>query len=41
SITDLPDQLKNYIRLLESSLEVPISYVSVGPDRRQTLVNDK
>ena len=40
SITDpqtLPSQLTDYIRFLEQSLEVPVSIVSVGPDRISTL----
>jgi adenylosuccinate synthase len=32
-----PDALKNYVAYLEQKLEVPITVVSVGPDRNQTL----
>ncbi len=32
-----PDALKNYVSYLEEALEVPITVVSVGPDRKQTL----
>lgn len=34
---DLPKALRDYIDALESYLEVPVSYVSVGPDRKQIL----
>ncbi len=33
----LPKELEDYIRFLEGELEVPISIVSVGPDRTQTI----
>ena len=33
-----PKELTNYISYLESELQVPISIVSVGPDRSQTIV---
>ncbi len=37
SYTDLPDVAKKYVDYLENYLEVPITRVSVGPDRAQTL----
>ncbi len=40
-ITDLdhiPEKLKAYISFLETELQVPIKYLSVGPDRKQTLI---
>jgi adenylosuccinate synthase len=36
---DAPQPLKNYVTYLEEKLEVPITVVSVGPDRKQTLLN--
>jgi len=39
SINDAPMELKAYVEYLEQKLEVPISVVSVGPDRTQTLEN--
>lgn len=39
SYDDAPDALKKYVQYLEQKLEVPISVVSVGPDRTQTLNN--
>ena len=38
SIDEIPSQLKDYISYLETELKVPIKYLSVGPDRSQTLV---
>lgn len=43
SITDkneLPEKLVAYIKYLEKELNVPIKYLSVGPDRVQTLLMD-
>jgi adenylosuccinate synthase len=34
---NLPAALESYIEYLEAELEVPISIVSVGPDRTQTI----
>ena len=39
SYDDAPQELKSYVSYLEQKLEVPISVVSVGPDRKQTLNN--
>ena len=36
-----PQALKDYVSYLEKELEVPITVVSVGPDRKQTLQNKK
>jgi len=33
-----PKELKDYIHYLENKLEVPITIVSVGPDRNQTII---
>lgn len=37
SVDQVPSQLTAYIAFLEKELEVPIKYLSVGPDRTQTL----
>jgi adenylosuccinate synthase len=37
NLTDAPKELIDYIHYLETELEVPITVVSVGPDRKQTL----
>ena len=33
-----PNELKNYVSYLEEQLQVPIRVVSVGPDRKQTIL---
>lgn len=33
----LPETLKNYIKMIEDYVEVPVKIVSVGPDRTQTI----
>ncbi|MFD1164837.1 adenylosuccinate synthase [Sphingobacterium daejeonense] len=35
---EIPAALQNYISFLEQELNVPIKYLSVGPDRTQTIV---
>lgn len=35
---DLPENCRKYLERLEQLLEVPISIVSVGPDREQTII---
>jgi adenylosuccinate synthase len=37
SLDDLPYELKKYIRFIEEEVGVPISVVSVGPDRKETV----
>ena len=37
-VSEIPTKLQNYIDYLEKHLEVPVKYLSVGPDRLQTLV---
>lgn len=39
-ISQLPQTLNDYIDFLEKELEVPIKIVSVGPDRKQTILRD-
>jgi adenylosuccinate synthase len=36
--SEIPTKLQNYIAYLEKHLEVPVRYLSVGPDREQTLI---
>ena len=36
----LPSQLHDYIKLLENELQVPITLISTGPDRTQTIRRD-
>jgi adenylosuccinate synthase len=35
---ELPIELKKYIEFIEAAVEVPIKIVSVGPDRKQTIL---
>lgn len=35
---DLPQAFKDYVAFIEKELEVPIKVVSVGPDRKQTIM---
>ena len=37
SIDEIPTELNDYITFLEAELKTPITIVSVGPDRTQTL----
>ena len=41
SYEESPEALKNYVLYLEAQLKVPISVVSVGPDRKQTLITKR
>ena len=34
---DLPEAFKDYIKFLETELGVPVKYLSIGPDRDQTI----
>ncbi len=38
---DLPENAKAYIRFIEEYLELPVSVISVGPGRNQTIVVDE
>ena len=37
---EFPEEFNNYISFLEDFLETPVSIVSVGPDRNQTIVRE-
>lgn len=37
---EFPEEFNNYISFLEEFLETPVSIVSVGPDRNQTIVRE-
>jgi adenylosuccinate synthase len=41
SLDELPAELNNYIRFLEQELKVPVIFLSLGPDRDQTLIREK
>jgi adenylosuccinate synthase len=34
---DIPVNLRNYVDFIERALKVPVSILSVGPDREQTI----
>ena len=34
---EFPQQFKDYIKFLEAELETPITIISIGPDREQTI----
>ena len=38
---DFPQEFKDYMKFLEEKLGVPITIVSVGPDREQTIILNK
>lgn len=38
---EFPEEFNNYITFLEEYLETPVSIISVGPDRNQTIVRGK
>ncbi|HVT42798.1 MAG TPA: adenylosuccinate synthase [Thermoanaerobaculia bacterium] len=38
SFDDLPEEAKSYVRFLEDELEVPVSIISTGPRREETIV---
>jgi adenylosuccinate synthase len=38
SESQFPKQFSDYIKFLEKELETPITIISIGPDREQTIV---
>jgi adenylosuccinate synthase len=38
---DLPEELRNYVDYLEDQLQVPIEIISMGPDRKSTIIRNK
>lgn len=38
---EFPENFRNYIAFLEKELATPITIVSIGPDRKQTIVREK
>jgi adenylosuccinate synthase len=38
---ELPASFKEYIQFLESALKLPVSVVSLGPERKQTIIRDR
>ena len=38
---EFPAQFSEYIKFLEEQLQTPITIVSIGPDREQTIIRKK
>ena len=38
---EFPQEFKDYVAFLERELNVPITILSVGPDREQTIVRER
>jgi len=38
SVSELPQNLKDYVKMIEDFVNVPVSIISVGPDRKQTII---
>ena len=41
SMEDLPVEVTDYITFIEQQLEIPVTFVSVGPDRTQTIIRER
>ena len=41
SMEDLPVEVTDYIAFIEQQLEIPVTFVSVGPDRTQTIIRER
>ncbi len=41
SYADFPSELSEYIRFIEDRIEVPINLVSIGPDRKETILKEE
>lgn len=41
AVEDLPEAFINYLHFIEQHLQVPVTIVSVGPDRKSTLLMEK
>lgn len=39
--SEFPKELSDYIAWIEENLNVPVSIVSVGPDRKQTILRGR
>jgi adenylosuccinate synthase len=35
---ELPETFRNYMEYVEKQIQVPVSIISVGPDREETIV---
>jgi adenylosuccinate synthase len=41
SFENLPEEAQSYIRRIESLIKVPVSMISVGPERSQIIIMDE
>jgi adenylosuccinate synthase len=41
TLPELPRELIDYIKFVEGELKVPFTIISVGPDRKQTIIRNK
>ena len=41
SMEDLPVEVTDYIAFIEKHLGIPVTFVSVGPDRTQTIIRER
>ena len=41
SFDDLPEEAKDYIKFIEDFIKVPITFISVGPERNQNIIREK
>ena len=38
SFEDLPDNAQSYVKAIEDFIEVPITFISVGPERTENII---
>ena len=41
SYEDLPEEAKDYIKFIEDFIKVPITFISVGPERNQNIIREQ
>ena len=41
SFDDLPEEAKGYIKFIEDFIKVPITFISVGPERNQNIIREQ
>ena len=41
SFEDLPEEAKDYIKFIEDFIKVPITFISVGPERNQNIIREQ
>lgn len=38
NFSDAPEELKNYVSFIEEYIQIPVKYISTGPDRKQLII---